>query len=257
MKLQTTLIFYFLFLVTSSSILHGQTTIYKTWVGKNEEYLKLKEKKAYFRNANDYSANYKITFEDSILTFVRGYWKDGVIKKQYAKYEFKVSKLTLDTLIINPLNRESERILGRQQVLFTSSKPYIDTNFQFEYIYLYSAISVALYRTEIEIDSTGVINYYKRIFSDTTCYKGKLDIYQMNKLKRLLRTSNMDALYLGQHYGQIDGDYFEVKCHYNNKIKSVKGTSFPTQYQPLITYLRQLPDIVPMQVVENGCEQKR
>jgi hypothetical protein len=97
----------------SSSILHGQTIIDKTWVGKNEEYLKLKEKKAYFRNANDYSNNYKFTFEDSILTFVRGYWKHGVIKKQYAKYEFKVSKLTSDTLIINPLNRESERILGR------------------------------------------------------------------------------------------------------------------------------------------------
>ena len=197
----------------------AQTTILKDWVGENMEYLKLIKKKASYDNRYR-TEEYDLRYNDSTLTLIDRYWVFGKFppgEKEFLK--FRISHLTEDTLVIEPLNESAKRITrDRSSQIFTNKEALPRRQFIFQKICFNGWINDSI--TKIEIDSTGLIYCWGKPNkkNHARLYTTKFSSGEMENFLKLLQDAEIYRIPADDWLTHPPVDY--VRFYYNNIVRT-------------------------------------
>ncbi len=213
-----------------SNLIYAQPTIFKTWIGEQQEVYYLTKKGASISFGN---LRYRISYTDSVLVLSN--------KRHLDIIEFKVSKMTNDSLILVPINNRAKKLTNNKSnyILYANS-PFDKKNFNFQKIYFsgtgcYGSCPVL----KMRIDSMGQILFFGESYTSDYkgLYKGKLTKKQLDKLKHLIKNSRLDKLPAKIGERNPDATTYIFKFYYNNVVKSCQGSSVPKYAEKLRIFL--------------------
>ena len=242
---------------------YSNPTIHKIWIGEDLEYLSLVKKNIYFNYCCGITlSNCKLIYNDTAFT-IRGYfWKAGKIARQHIDYTYKILKLTNDTLVISPKNKDAARLINNRQThTFTDKNILYKENLKFQKLF-FASFSGKLSSTNIklEIDFSGqiyffseTISFFERPNDLKGTYKGQLNEKQLANLIEILKRSELDRFptYLGY---SIDATTYDFKFYYDNKIKESNGCHVPEISRPLLDYLLTIYKNIKLEKIDDNYE---
>jgi len=229
------------------SVIFAQPKINKiTWVGTDNEYLKISKKTASFNNGNIrqyFHVNQHVKGDYIILSKICSAKNRKEGKSEEQKYS--IIRFTADTLILAP---EGNDILNlckmneQKQCVFVNKNRFSPQTIQF--ISLYFETKLGLHtKIALFIDSTKLsqIFIYNRTYEEKTEIKSPIDPKTYYRLISILE--NYDIGRFPEEYFMLDDDvqcsnsFFEIK--YNDQIKRCKSCAyFPFNYAKLESFIR-------------------
>jgi len=184
------------FLTISSLNTYAQTLDSSRWVTSdlvNE--ISFTKNTVLFKSAR-YKGNHPYMFINDTLSFsdVNPIPKIGLMEQSKFSYQFRMNKLSKDSILLLPINAGARRIVPQNQYIFLNANTTIDTSIKFNRLVFHSSTSG--YNQQnilIEIDSVG--NYYstqkrKDIPNKGHLY-GKLKEIQLASLVSMLQKSQI------------------------------------------------------------------
>ena len=221
--------------------------IRQVWIGENLEYLDLTSETVLF----DYGHGiykYNLEIKDSVIElFTKGSDQYTGNPKQCSIF-YKIITSKEDTIILKPLDKQSNNLLRNSSTIYSSSNfknytfvkkeaLYTDS-ISFERIYFSSTQCLGKCPTmETEIDKFGNVSFKgiantKRFKGN---YKGKLKAKELARLKEILKKSELDRI--PSNLGSaIDAPDYKFIINYNNKIRKIKGYYLPYFNQELLSF---------------------
>lgn len=209
----------FLFFMAISKFILAQPTIYKTWIGEKYESYYFTKKEATLPFVH---GKYNISYVDSVLLLIGKEHSDTI--------QFKVSKITNDSLTIVPLNTKSKGITNfKNNYTLYAEAAFDKNNFNFQKIYFSGTPCYgSCPELKLQIDSVGHMLFLGKYRTGEYegLYQGQLSIKQLNKLKSLIKKSRLDKLPAWLGY-DMDASTYDFKFYYNNVVKTSHGSFVP------------------------------
>lgn len=234
--------FSFIFLVAMYSTCIGQKALLmKEWVGQQLEWMKVNDSVAMIDNNGLFADSYHYTVNNqNEINLIEYYWTYNDTIRHENNYQYHITKLTDDTLILKPLSAKAKKLFDDQDSILFINRSIINApDFKFEkLIFSSSACFGTCPDMKMEIDSTGHVFFYGRIYTGRYkgCYEGQLNKDDLLEIKNILRTSEIDKFppNLG---GAIDAPTYHFVFYYDGKIRKSAGTMVPYLYNDLLDFL--------------------
>ena len=218
---------------------YGQkVSIKKTWIGNNQEYLKINDSIALFDNGH-FLSEYHYEIQNNNFTFIEYYTTNRDKLRHENDFKYEILKLTTDTLILKFSEKSKQLRGGKDSFLLVDSSKLDFSNFKFERIIFSSTTGMGPgHEMKIEIMSTGKVFFlgkqntgeYKGL------YEGQLKPKELEKLNFILKHSRIDN-FPTELGSALDMPHYSFIFYYNGKKKECGGAFVPYFNRELLLFL--------------------
>ncbi|RYG18065.1 MAG: hypothetical protein EOO07_09795 [Chitinophagaceae bacterium] len=224
---------------------YGQEKLlYKTWISKDLDYIKIDNKRVYFElyGSTMHEKQYAVIHDTLRLYDSYTSSKDNFSKRHTENFDFRITELTASSLALVPLNLNAKTMVnGRNKLEFIDKKAINDKSLVFNEIrYRVHGGGWGWVDISFCIDKYRNFKYVNKSKKNNPEYfVGKLSKEQYDLFIDLLKSSEIDKLY-GFSQVVFDTPEHTLEVDYNGKSQRIKQDILPAITIDLVNFISGL-----------------
>jgi acetolactate synthase small subunit len=233
---------------------YGQEkTLFKTWSGKDLEYIKIDSNLIYFEMSESFLEEKRYFIIGDTLRLYDKYTtsRDNFSKYHIDNFDFFIKKLTTNELTLIPLDSNAKELSkGKKELNYIDRNGVIDRKFRFKQLkyHIYGG-AWGWIDISMSIDNKRNFEYINKSVHDKPEYfYSSLSADNYNELIKLLKSSEIDKL---KAFEQSVSDIAQttLEIEFNGKSKQIKQFILPAITTDIISFISKLPMRVSLKAV--------